>query len=77
MTDGNGNGVKVTTREIYEMVWDITRRLERIEAKVEDLIEDQQAKVGYKQNVAGAVWGAVITALISLLLYFLTSGKVQ
>lgn len=77
MTEGtNGNGVKITTREIYDMVWDISKRLERLEARVEDIIEDQQAKIGYRQNVGGAIWGAVVTAIITLLLYFLSSGKI-
>ena len=74
MTD---DGVKVTTREIYEMVWDLSKRIEKVETKLDDLIEDQQAKIGYKQNVAGAIWGAIVTAVITLLLYFLTSGKIQ
>lgn len=78
MVEGqNGNGVKITTREIYDLVWDLSKRLERLEARMEDIIEDQQAKIGYRQNVGGAVWGAIVTAIISLLLYFLTSGKIN
>jgi tetrahydromethanopterin S-methyltransferase subunit G len=64
MTEGtNGNGVKITTRE----VWDISKRLERLETKVDDIIV----------SIYQIVYGAIVTAIVTIILYVLSSGKIN
>lgn len=61
--DTNGNGVKITTRE----VWDISKRLERLETKVDDIIV----------SIYQIMYGAIVTAIVTIILYVLSSGKIN
>ena len=88
------NGVKISTKEIYDMAFQALRSIEKIEAKIENIhhIEEicrdaaenarialklVQGKQDNRKYIFQMFLGAMITGIVTVVIYFISGGKVQ